>query len=99
MDGDDVGARRGEGIEEIIDRRDHQMNVEGQGRMGTQRVYHHRADGQIGHEMPVHHVDMDPVGARRLDAAHLFTQLREVGAQDRRGDADGRWIGGHDDRP
>ena len=28
MDGDDVGAGLGEGVEEMVDRRDHQMDVE-----------------------------------------------------------------------
>ena len=38
--------------------------------------------------MAVHHVDMDPVGAGRVDRAHLLAQPREIGGEDRGGDAD-----------
>jgi hypothetical protein len=99
MHGDDIGARFGERVEEMIDGRDHQMDVEGQGRVRAQRLHHHRADRQIGDIMAVHHVDMDPVGARGLDRAHLFAKAREIGAEDRRGNTDGSGGGGHRDRP
>ena len=38
--------------------------------------------------MAVHHVDMDPVGAGRVDRPHLLAQTGEIGGEDRRGDAD-----------
>ena len=36
--------------------------------------------------MPVHHVDVDPVGAGGVDRAHFLAELGEVGGQDRWGD-------------
>ncbi len=39
--------------------------------------------------MPVHHVEMDPVGAGRIDGADLFAQFGEIGRQDRRRDDEG----------
>src|SRR3546814_20212876 len=51
MDGDDVGPRLGEGIEEIVDGADHQMHVERLVRMRPKRLQHRRADRQIGHEI------------------------------------------------
>ena len=45
-----------------------------------------RADRQIGDEMAVHDVDVDPVGAGRVDRADFLAELREIGGQDRRGD-------------
>ncbi len=36
--------------------------------------------------MPVHHVEMDPVGAGLVDRAHLLAGLGEIGSQHRRGD-------------
>ena len=53
---------------------------------------HVRADRDIGHEMPVHHVDMDPVGAGRFDRAHFLAEPGEIGRQDRRRDTSGRGI-------
>jgi hypothetical protein len=39
--------------------------------------------------MPVHHVDVDPVGARLVDGAHLLAEPGELGREDGGGDADG----------
>ena len=36
--------------------------------------------------MAVHDIDMDPVGAGRIDRAHLLAELGEVGGEDRRRD-------------
>jgi hypothetical protein len=32
--------------------------------------------------MPVHHVEMNPVGARRIDGADFLAQFGEIGRQD-----------------
>ena len=84
MDGDDVGTRCGKCLKVGIDRRDHQMDVEGLGAVGFQRFDHRRADGDVRHEMPVHHVDMNPVGTGAVDRAHLFAQPRKIGRKDGR---------------
>ena len=86
MHGDDVGAGLGERLEIGIARRDHQMDVERLFGVRAQRLHHVRPDGDVGHEMAVHHVDMDPVGAGGVDRAHFLAQLGEIGGQDRRGD-------------
>ena len=38
--------------------------------------------------MPVHHIDMDPVGAGRVHGAHFLAEAREIGGEDGGGDAD-----------
>ncbi len=38
--------------------------------------------------MPVHDVDVNPVGAGRDDLGHLVGQMAHVGRQDRRGELD-----------
>ena len=43
---------------------------------------------RFGHEMAVHHVDMDPVGARRVDGADLLAEPGEIGREDGGGDTD-----------
>ena len=86
MDGDDVGAGLGESVEEQVDRRNHQMDVERLRRVRAERFHHARADGEVGNEMAVHHVDVDPVGARLVDRADFLAELGEVGGEDRRGD-------------
>ena len=54
--------------------------------MRPQRLHDVRADGDVGHEMAVHHVDMDPVGAGVIDRAHLFAQPGKIGGQNGWGD-------------
>ena len=88
MDGDDVGARLGEIGDVGIDRRDHQMHVEGKRAVGPQRPHDDRADGQVGDEMPVHHIDMDVVGAGFRHGAHVLAQPGEVGRENRGRDSE-----------
>ena len=58
----------------------------GLARVRPKRLHHRRADGEVGHEMAVHDVDVDPVGAGLVDRADFLAELGEVGGQDRRGD-------------
>ncbi len=81
MYGDDVGPRLGEALEIGIGRRDHQMHVENLPGRRPDRLHDRRAEGDVGHEMPVHHVDMDPVGARLVDGPHLVAEPRKIGRQ------------------
>ena len=52
-------------------------------RVRAERLHDIGADGDVGHEMAVHHVDMDPVGAGRIDRAHLLAEPGEIGGKDR----------------
>ena len=76
---------------------DHQVRVErGVGGL-AERLDHGRTEGQVRHEMVVHDVDVQPVGA--VHRGGLVGQSGEVGRQDRRGDQRGWtcfWHGTHD---
>ena len=39
--------------------------------------------------MPVHDVEMDPVGTRSIDRADFFAEFGEIRSQDRRRDDEG----------
>ena len=65
---------------------DHEVGVEEEPAVGPQGRDHRWADGQIGHEMTVHHVDVEPIGAAG-DRRHGRGQAAEVGGEDRRSDA------------
>ena len=67
-----------------IDRRDHQMHVDGRfdARL-AQRLAHHRTDGEIGHVVIVHHVEVDPVRAGGEHRIDFLAQTREIGGQNR----------------
>src|SRR5450759_2237638 len=47
-----------------------------------------RAEGEVGHKVPVHHVDLDAVGARAHRLLHLLAKAAGVGGQDRGNDLD-----------
>jgi hypothetical protein len=47
--------------------------------MGTKRLHGRRAEGQVRHEMPVHHIDMDPVRTLILGGTNLGPEIGEVG--------------------
>ena len=86
MHGDRIRARFGEGVEKRVDGRNHQMDVERLAGVRAERLHHCRPDGQVGHKMAVHHVDMDPVCAGAVDRAHFLAEPGEVGREDRGGD-------------
>jgi hypothetical protein len=89
MQRDEVRAGLGEGLDVGIDRRDHQMHVEQLARAAADRLQDVGPEGDVGHEMPVHHVAMDPVAAGGVDPLDLGAQRGEVGGEDRGRDADG----------
>src|SRR3546814_13958464 len=77
--------------DERVDRGDHQMHVEHPVGVRAQRLHDGGADRQVGHEMPVHDVDVNPVGAGVGDGADLFAQPREVGGpEDRKSVVEGK---------
>ena len=83
MHRDVVASRLGKGFEIRIARRNHQMRVEDLLAVRTHRLDDVGPVGNVGHEMPVHHVEMDPVGAGGVDGAHLLAEFGEVRRQDR----------------
>ena len=83
MDGDVIRARLGEGFEIGIAGLDHQVAVENLRRVRAQRRDDGRAERDVGHEMAVHHVEMNPVGAGRDDVGDLLPELGEIGGEDR----------------
>ena len=75
----DVGPGLGKGLKIRIAGRDHQMDVEGLPREGPDRLDHRGADRDIGDEVPVHHIDMDPVRTGSLDCAYFIAELGKIG--------------------
>jgi hypothetical protein len=78
VEADQVGAGLGRRPGQRIDRLHHQVHVDRHRcRVLAQRLADHRAEGQVGHVMVVHHVEVDPVGAGGDDVAHLLAQAGE----------------------
>ena len=88
MGSQDVGPRFGIGVDVGIDGGDHQMHIHHRCHMAAKGFDRHRAKSQVRHEMPVHHIDMHPVGALILDRADLGPEIGEIGRKDRGRDLD-----------
>ena len=54
---------------------------QGQARGCAGRLDHQRADGDVWKKMPVHDVDVDPVGAGGFDGLEFFAQPGEISGQ------------------
>ena len=65
---DEVGAGLRVGADPALGILDHEMHVERQRGRALDGLDDHRADRQVRHEVTVHHVDVDVVGARRSRA-------------------------------
>src|SRR6186713_107772 len=88
VDGDDGGAGGRKRFEIAIRLADHQVHVERQGRGLFQRGDYGNANRDVRHEVPVHHIHMNLVGAATLHLRDLVGQPREIRRQDRRCNAD-----------
>ena len=63
VESEHAGARVGELAEVALGMLHHEVDVDGQVGEPAQRADQRRAERQIGHEVPVHHVHVQPLGA------------------------------------
>jgi hypothetical protein len=88
VDGAAVRTRVAEGLQELPWVVHHQVAIEVEVGVTADPGHHGRPDGQVGHEMAVHHINVQYVSLRP-DPADLVAQLGEVCRQDRWRNADG----------
>jgi hypothetical protein len=65
--------------------RDHHVYLERETGHAPERLHDQRTHRNVGDEMPIHHVNVYPVGPSLLHLRHLFTQASEVSRKDRWG--------------
>lgn len=61
---------------------DHEMNIQRQFGAAPRCCDHQRAKADVGHEMAVHNIAMNPVRAGALRLANLTVQVREISCKD-----------------
>ena len=77
-----IGARFGEVGEIALRLDDHQVHIERLVRAASYRFDDYRPDRDVRHEATIHHVNMDPIRARRIDGVNLLGETSEIRGQD-----------------
>ena len=90
VDGDHGRSGGDERLQVAVRLGNHEVHVERQLRDALERRDDQRADGDVRHEVPVHHVHVDEVGAARFDPRDVVAQLSEIRGENRRGNPDRR---------
>jgi hypothetical protein len=75
---DEFGFQRREEVDKKGIVFHHQVDVKRFGSGFGRGLYHHRPDGHIGHEVAVHYVYMDIIGAGFANRVDLFIQAAEI---------------------
>src|SRR5690606_4380953 len=65
----------------IFSRCYHQVAIEDFVRAIADRFHNRWAEGDIGHKMSIHHVEVNPVGASRGNGLHFFSKAGEIRRQ------------------
>src|SRR3546814_15787751 len=77
MEADVGGAGPGDVGDDAVDRPDHQVHVDRRGHaVLAQRLAHQWADGEVGHVVVVHHVEVHTVGDRQSDVEGTSVPVR-----------------------
>jgi hypothetical protein len=88
VDGQPGRARFGERFGIAVGILDHQVDVEGHLRHFLQRRHDRHTDGDVRHEVTVHHIDVDQVGPARFSEGNRGTKRSKVRGEDRRRNLD-----------
>src|SRR4029077_4204456 len=86
VDGNAIRAGVGERGNKGVGRRDHEMDVERLLRVWTDGLNHSGTNGDIGHEVTVHDIDVDPVATGPIDGSNFLAEAREIRRQNGGGD-------------
>jgi hypothetical protein len=78
-----------EHLDEQLRPLDHQVRLDRQSGRFAHRFDDQRAECQVRNEVPVHNVDLDPIGAGGFCFSNLIAEPARVGREDRGNDLDG----------
>ena len=78
MNRDIIGVKIEIPIDLLLRIRDHEVHVDGQIGYGAELFDERYADRKVGHEMPIHHIDMDDIGPCFFEHADIALHIHEV---------------------
>ena len=79
MDAHPIRSGLGEYFDIFVGVVDHHVAVEGQAGDSSQRLDDRRPEGEVGHKVAVHHVNMDNGSSAPFSGLDFFAQSGEVG--------------------
>ena len=82
MEDQQIAPGLDEGIGVALGPLDHEVNLERQLRPSPHRLHHRDAERQVGHEQPVHDVDVEAVRAAPLGIGDLLSEPQVVRRED-----------------
>ena len=77
-----IGAGFGEVGEIALRLDDHQVHIEWLVRAAPHRFDDDRPDRDVRREATIHHINMDPIRARRIDGVNLLGETSKIRRQD-----------------
>jgi hypothetical protein len=80
-----IGTSFGKLFQVKVRVRNHQVGFQCQPSNWPEGLDDHRANRNVGHEMAIHHVDMNPIGTGLLRVRHLLAQTGKISGENRRG--------------
>ena len=86
VDGDGVGAGGLERLDEDFGALAHEVDVEEEGGEGAEGFDDVGAEAEVGDEVAVHDVEVEPLGAGAVDALEFSVEAGEVGGEEGGGD-------------
>ena len=78
VDAQPIGPGLGKGLHITFRIADHQVDIQGERGGPAQGLGHRRADGEVGDEMPVHDVHVNPINAGLLRFPDVLRQPAEI---------------------
>ena len=82
MGGDHICARLRKGLDVAVHRRNHEVDIHHAFDVWADGSAGSRAKGDVGHEMPVHHIHVDPVRALPLNCGTFCAEIGKVCGKD-----------------
>ena len=100
VEADEVGAGFGEGLHEVLGVVQHEVDVEKEaGHLAAELGDHLRAEGEVGHEVAVHDVQVQPRRAGGRDLRGALGQAGVLAGENGGGEKGGMDGSGHGQRP
>ena len=78
VNGDDIGSGIGKRLEVGVRGRDHQMDIEYLFAVSAYGFDDRRTEGDVRHEVAVHHIQVNPVATCGIGCANFFAQSRKI---------------------